>query len=110
MLTVVQILFGVIIGVALVWFLVVPSKVQNAKRESNDTIKQYSESMSSQSVRITDLEKQLSEAKDELKTVKDELAGYAGDSGSVNMYAGLIDAVSYYLDDDLTMLWWNLLR
>ena len=100
MLTVVQILFGVIIGVALVWFLVVPSKVQNAKRESNDTIKQYSESMSSQSVRITDLEKQLSEAKDELKTVKDELAGYAGDSGSVNMYAGLIDAVSYYLDDD----------
>ena len=56
--------------------------------------------MSSQSVRITDLEKQLSEAKNELKTVKDELAGYAGDSGSVNMYAGLIDAVSYYLDDD----------
>lgn len=99
-LTVVQILLGVIIGVALVWFLVVPSKVQNAKHDSNETIKKYSEDLAGKSIEITDLENQLSLAQTELEKVKSELSGYKGDNGSVAMYTSLINAVTSYLNDD----------
>ena len=40
--TVVYILLGIIIGVALVWFLVVPAKLQSAQHENNEVIKGYS--------------------------------------------------------------------
>lgn len=99
-LTVVQILLGVIIGVALVWFLVVPSKVQNVRRDSNETIKKYSEDLSKNSVTITNLEKQLDELKTELKEAKDELGIYTGDNGTAAMYATLVEAVAAYLEDD----------
>lgn len=100
MLTVVQILLGVVIGVALVWFLIVPSKVQNTRFESNETIKKYSEELAGKSITITNLEKQLDAATKELDLVKKELSTYKGDDGSIAMYENLVNAVSNYLDED----------
>lgn len=37
--TVVYILLGVVIGAALIWFLIVPAKLQSSQHENNDTIK-----------------------------------------------------------------------
>lgn len=99
-LTVVQILLGVVIGVALVWFLVVPAKVQTVQHNSNETIKKYSEDLSKNSVTITNLEKQLKELKEELDAAKEELGIYTGDSGTTAMYTKLVEAVSAYLKDD----------
>lgn len=96
-LTVVQLLLGVIIGVALVWFLVVPSKVQNAKHDSNETIKKYSEDLASNSTTITDLKNQLKTAQTELDKANAELSG---GKGAVTMYSDLISAVNAYLNDD----------
>ena len=99
-LTVVQILLGVVIGVALVWFLVVPAKVQTVTHNSNETIKKYSEDLSKNSVTITNLEKQVKELKEELDAAKKELAIYTGDGGTTAMYTKLIEAVAAYLADD----------
>lgn len=99
-LTVVYILLGVIIGVAVVWFLVVPSKLQSAQYDNNKIIKNYSEQLSGYSVTITNLEAQVAELTAQLETAQTELASYTGESGSGAMYATLVEAANAYVDND----------
>ncbi len=98
--TVVYILLGVIIGVAIVWFLVVPAKLQSAQYENNQTIKNYSDDLSANSGKINELEEQITELNTQLESAKTELESYKGDTGATAMYASLIDAASAYVDDD----------
>lgn len=99
-LTVIYILLGVVIGVALVWFLVVPAKLQSEQEENNDIIKQYSEQLAGYSVDITKLENKNAELAEQLATAKSELAGYEGEDGELNMYANLVDAAIAYVNND----------
>lgn len=99
-LTVIYILLGVAIGVALVWFLIVPAKLQSEQEENNDIIKQYSEQLAGYSVDITELEKKNAELAEKLSAAVTELEGYEGEDGELNMYANLIDATIAYVNND----------
>ena len=99
--TVVYILLGVFIGAALIWFLIVPAKLQSSQHENNDTIKKYSEQLSGYSVEITTLEKQNEELTSQLDAANKELEQYKGDSGETALYAKLVEAVSEYLANDV---------
>lgn len=99
--TVVYILLGVVIGAALIWFLIVPAKLQSSQHENNDTIKKYSEQLSGYSVEITTLEKQNEELSSQLDAANKELEQYKGDSGETALYAKLVEAVSEYLANDV---------
>lgn len=99
--TVVYILLGVVIGAALIWFLIVPAKLQSSQHENNDTIKKYSEQLSGYSVEITTLEKQNEELTSQLDVANKELEQYKGDSGETALYAKLVEAVSEYLANDV---------
>ena len=99
--TVVYIPLGVVIGAALIWFLIVPAKLQSSQHENNDTIKKYSEQLSGYSVEITTLEKQNEELTSQLDAANKELEQYKGDSGETALYAKLVEAVSEYLANDV---------
>lgn len=99
--TVVYILLGVVIGAALIWFLIVPAKLQSSQHENNDTIKKYSEQLSGYSVEITTLEKQNEELTSQLDAANKELEQYKGDSRETALYAKLVEAVSEYLANDV---------
>ena len=99
--TVVYILLGVVIGAALIWFLIVPAKLQSSQHENNDTLKKYSEQLSGYSVEITTLEKQNEELTSQLDAANKELEQYKGDSGETALYAKLVEAVSEYLANDV---------
>lgn len=99
--TVVYILLGVVIGAALIWFLIVPAKLQSSQHENNDTIKKYSEQLSGYSVEIITLEKQNEELTSQLDAANKELEQYKGDSGETALYAKLVEAVSEYLANDV---------
>lgn len=99
--TVVYILLGVVIGAALIWFLIVPAKLQSSQHENNDTIKKYSEQLSGYSVEITTLEKQNEELTSQLDAANKELEQYKGDSGETALYAKLVEAVSECLANDV---------
>lgn len=96
-LTVIYILLGIVIGVALVWFLVVPSKLQSVQFDSNEKLKKYSEQLSAYSVDITSLERQKAELSASLESVKRELAEQQSD---VESYEKLVSAVHYFMDND----------
>lgn len=98
--TVVYILLGIVIGVALVWFLVVPAKLQSAQHENNEVIKGYSEQLAGYSIDITKLESEKERLEKQLEAANEELAELKGDTSEAVMYAKLIDAVSAYVDND----------
>lgn len=98
--TVVYILLGIVIGVALVWFLVVPAKLQSAQHENNEVIKGYSEQLAGYSIDITKLENEKTRLEKQLAAANEELAALKGDTSEAVMYAKLIDAVSAYVDND----------
>ena len=97
--TVVYILLGIIIGVAIVWFLVVPSKLQNTKQESNDLVKKYSEQLSVYSIQITRLTDENAELQKKVENLQQDLAGYEGTDGSMELYGSLVNATGLYLAD-----------
>lgn len=61
-LTIANIVMGLIIGAAVVWFLIAPTITQNKARTANDTIVQLSEEIAARDTQI--------------KVLKDELEGY----------------------------------
>ncbi len=99
--TVVYILLGVAIGVALVWFLVVPAKLQSAQHENNKIIKGYSEQLAGYSIDITKLESDKARLEKQLEDANAELELLKGDTSEAAMYAKLINAVSAYIDNDI---------
>ena len=70
--TVINILIGVAIGVAIAWFLVLPSKIQKAQTEVNEKYKAVSEQLDARTVQIDELTtqiKELTQEKDSLTTL-----------------------------------------
>lgn len=95
--TVVYILLGIVIGVAIVWFLVVPSKLQNSKRESNELVRKYSEQLSGYSIQITSLTGENSDLRQKIDDLQHELSEYEGKDSSIELYESLVNATGLYL-------------
>lgn len=98
--TVLSILLGVIIGAAMVWYLVLPARLANVNHDNNQIIRQYSEQLAANSVDIANLKSQLEDLITERDTLSRQLSVYTGDTGEINMYSMLIDAVGAYVDYD----------
>lgn len=99
-LTVVYILLGVVIGAALLWFIILPAKLESAQYENNKTLKEYSAQNASNSIEITNLKTQLADVTADLEAANKELESYTGDSGETAMYAKLITAANSYVSND----------
>ena len=85
------------IGVAIVWFLVVPSKLQNSKRESNELVRKYSEQLSGYSIQITSLTGENSDLRQKIDDLQHELSEYEGKDSSIELYESLVNATGLYL-------------
>ncbi len=96
-LTVLTLLLGVVIGVALVWFLVLPARLERAQNDNNVIIKDYSEKLSAYSIDIAQLKDQVTDLTAKLETAENELNAYTGSSGTIAMYTKLIAAADAYV-------------
>lgn len=81
--TIINMVIGIAIGVAITWFLLVPGvrrQVQNeAKAEvlaANDTISSKNQSISSLEAQVDDLTKQVSDAKGDEESAKNQISSY----------------------------------
>ncbi len=60
-LNILNMVIGVIIGAAVVWFLIMPAAAKTKTEQSNESFRQYSEKMEAQSAQISALQKELDE-------------------------------------------------
>lgn len=100
--TIVNILIGVAIGAALIWFLIIPSKYKGMTADYNKSIQDYSEQLSSGNVELNSLESQLNQVKREKEALEETLEQLGGDGGSNKLLTSVISAANSYIAKDYT--------
>lgn len=90
---------GVIIGVAIACFLILPGQVQNAKAGINNELRIVSEQSDAKTATIDELEQKVQKLTDENTQLSEELSSYQGTDGTLKVTDGLMMAVETYLKD-----------
>ena len=98
---VLNILIGVVLGVAAFMTLVMPSIEERLNSEHNQEIIRYSEQLSQSNIRIDQLEAQLAQAEGDRDSAEASLNSVVSDSGgTISQYASLARILQAYRDDD----------
>lgn len=90
---------GVIIGVAIACFLILPGRIQSAKAEINNELRVVSEQSDAKTATIDELEQKVQKLTEDNTSLSDELASYQGTDGTLKATDGLMMAVSAYMED-----------
>lgn len=100
--TVINILIGIVIGVALIWFLIIPARYRGITEEYNNSIQQYSEQLSSGNVELNSLERQLDEIRTEKENLEARLQEVSGADGNNKLLTAVVDSANAYLANKMT--------
>lgn len=94
---------GVVIGVAIACFLILPGRIQGVKSEINNELRVVSEQSDAKTATIDELEQKVQKLTEENTTLSDELASYNGTNGTLKATDGLMLAVNAYMEapDDI---------
>lgn len=89
-----NIFIGLVVGVALMWFLVLPAKLTSVRGTANEQVRQYSDELASKETQLQELQNQLDSYQTE-QTEEEETAEQTGGS-----YELLIDAYASFQAGD----------
>lgn len=96
--TLLNIGLGLIIGVASCFFLVVPTKVMEARNEEKKIIAERDDQLDAKTNEIQGLNAEIATLQAEITSLKDELQGYVGEDGTLQTIDNLLLAASSYLE------------
>lgn len=96
--TLLNIGLGLIIGLAACYFLVVPAKVTDAKNDAQKKITEIGNESDAKTIRIQELEAEITALKGENEGLNQELEGYVGDDGTLQTIDNLLSAATSYLE------------
>lgn len=97
--TVINILIGIVIGVAVCMFLVVPARIEAAKNDLNQELKQISENADKKTAEISALEQRVTALSEENTKMSEQLNSYYGEGGALQTVDSLLTTVAKYLND-----------
>lgn len=100
--TVINIIIGLVLGAALVWFVVLPAKISLTQSEADKEIKQYSEQVAVKAAEVEDLQADIAALESQNKAVQEKLDEYEGDGGVLNSYDALLTAANLYMEGKST--------
>ena len=100
--TIINILAGVVIGAALIWFLVMPARNKGITSDYTKKLAEYSEQLSSSNVELNSLQSQVDELTEEKEALESQLSGVTGTDGSNSLLLSLINSANSYLSGDTT--------
>lgn len=98
--TIVNILVGVVIGAAMIWFLIIPAKYKGIVAEYNKTIADYSEQLSSGNADLTTLNNELERVKKEKAELEEKLSGLSKETGVSEQLTAVVKAANLYIAND----------
>ena len=94
--TVLYVFGGVILGLLVCYFLLVPGIRQRLQRESNAKVMSYGDMLSAKDLELSELKAQLEELEAEKNSANEQLEGYTGTDGVVASYEKLLKAADDY--------------
>ena len=97
---------GLIIGIAIAFFLILPARIQNAKADIDDKLRAVSEQSDAKTATIDELTQKVKSLTDENQRLLEELSAYDGTDGVIKSTDGLMMADNAYLSDpnDIEMI------
>lgn len=95
--TIINVLVGVVIGAALIWFLIVPAKNKGLTQDYKKSLQEYSEQLSSGNVELNSMQKELEEVKAQKDALEQQLGVVNGSEGSNKLLVSVIEAASAYI-------------
>ncbi len=95
--TLINILIGLVLGAAAVYFLVVPARVSKAGAEAQESIKDISSQLDVKTSTIQELENKIASLEKEKEALDSVIEDYSGDNGMLTEYDRLIVIVREYL-------------
>lgn len=96
--TLLNIGIGLIIGMAAVYFLVVPAKEAAVNSKAQESIKEISEQSDAKTITIQELESQVKKLREENDGLHQELDSYVGADGTLSTMDDLLTAATAYLE------------
>lgn len=90
---------GLVIGIAIAWFLILPARIQDAKADINSELRVVSEQSDAKTATIDELNQKVQSLADENAALKEEVQSYQGTDGALKSTDGLMMAVSTYLSN-----------
>ncbi|MCR4763005.1 MAG: tetratricopeptide repeat protein [Lachnospiraceae bacterium] len=91
-------LFGIAIGIAIAWTLILPNRISRVQQASRQEITSVSEESDAKSIKIRNLEQELSSLDEQIKTMEAQAQETAG-TGELRSAGLLIQAVAAWLKD-----------
>ena len=95
----VNMLMGVILGIGVMWFLILPARIQSAKSDMNTQLKEVSEQLTTRTADIDGLNKQIETLSRNHAEAEQRLLEYTGNSGLMQDYNTLLRAALNYIED-----------
>lgn len=96
--TLINIGIGLVIGLAAMYFLVVPAAVSNANNKAQETITEIGNQMDAKTSRIQELENQITDLQADIDGLNRELEAYVGAGGTLQTIDSLLTVASAYLE------------
>lgn len=96
--TLINIVIGVVIGVGIAWYLVLPARVQQAQNSANTQLKTVSEQLDAKTVQVDELTQQISALTKEKDSLSSSLDEAQGVNVAVEANTDLIEAALMYIN------------
>lgn len=96
--TLINIVIGVVIGVGIAWYLVLPARVQQAQNSANTQLKTVSEQLDAKTVQVDELTQQISTLTKEKDSLSSSLDEAQGVNVAVEANTDLIEAALMYIN------------
>ncbi len=98
--TVLNMIIGVAIGLAVAVFLILPARIQTEVSKVNEEITKYSELLNQKTADVQEREDRIESMQSEIDSLKEALDAYTGTDGTIAAYEQLLEAVSLYMAEE----------
>jgi len=99
--TIMHILAGLLLGAALVYFVITPARISHSSGEIRDVQSEFDQKIAIKNSSITELQREVEELETELEQAQTQLSEYVGDGTSVTTNMNnLMNAAVNYLSGD----------
>jgi tetratricopeptide (TPR) repeat protein len=95
--TLINLGIGLLIGLAVTYFLLVPAAESNANQKAQQIIAQMGNESDTKSARIQELEKTLASLQREVESLNGQVQGIVGENGTLSSFDVLLAATNVYL-------------
>ena len=96
--TVINIVIGMVIGLGIMWYLVLPARIRSEKSDINKNLVEVSNQLTEKSASMDEIQKQISSLQTENEDLNTQISELTGDDGTASAFDSLMEASFMYID------------